>query len=313
MLKQSVLAAASLGLAFLGGGVANACATGDVTVSFSSVTTPSPAWNPLSDGAASTATFNVTVTRTSNGNVDSARLILRDANTGSPLRLGSSGPIYTVGLSSSPNTAVVFPSGTTAANASNYLNFALPSVNSSVKQDLTVTIPFNTAGEDFVGGTTFTEQLTYSIQCYKSNGGTTGSGLTGNAVSPSLTIPKLISVTLAGPPSIDFGSFTQTQQRLNFSLKSTSSVNATISTTNHNVMVRQGAVPPYPTNESIPYNLSFNGVSVPAAGFTNQAYTRAGVGGGLPWPLILDLPSLPSGKLAGLYQDVITLTLTPGN
>jgi hypothetical protein len=312
MLRQALLAMTSLGAALFGGGVANACGTGDVSVSFSSVTTPSPAWNPLPGGAASTATFSVTVTRTSSGNVDSARLVLRDANTGSPLRLGSSGPIYNIGLSSSPATAVVFPSGALATSASNYLSFALPNSNSSVKQDLTVTIPFNTAGEDFVGGAVFTEQLTYSIQCYKSNGQTTGGGLTGNAASPTLTIPKVLSVITAGPQTIDFGTFTQTQQTLNISLRSTSSVNAGISTSNGNVMVRQGAVTPYPANESIPYSMAFNGVSVPAAGLSGQNYSRATVGGAA-WPLILNLPSLPSGKLAGLYQDVITLTLTAGN
>lgn len=309
MLKWGAMVAT--GLALLGG-TAHACATGDVSVSFSSVSTPSPAWNPLPGGAASTAMFSVTVTRISNGNVDSARLILRDANTGSPLRLGSSGPIYTIGSSSSPSTAVVFQAGTTAASTSTYLSFALPNNGSTGTQNLTVTIPFNSAGEDFVGGAVFTEQLTYSVQCYKSNGQTTGNGLTGNAVSPSLTIPKLLSVITAGPQTIDFGTFTMTQQTLNISLKSTSSVNAAIATTHGNIMVRQGAVAPYPTNESIPYNMTFNGISVPTAGLSGQNYSRASVSGA-SWPLILNLPSLPSGKLAGLYQDVITLTLTAGN
>jgi hypothetical protein len=106
--------------------------------------------------------------------------------------------------------------------------------------------------------------------------------------------------------------FTTTQQTLNISLKSTSSVNTSISTSHGNMMVRQGAVTPYPTNEAIPYTMTFNSISMPAAGLSNQNYARAGVGGE-SWPLILNLPSLPTGKLAGLYQDVITLTLSAGN
>jgi len=311
MFRRAAMATVALTAATLGGGAAHACSNGDVTVSFSSVSTPSPAWNPLPGGAASTATFSVTVTRTAQGSVDSARLILRDANSGSPLRLGSSGPVYTIGLASSPSTPVVFQANT-AANTSNGIAFALPNSGSSGTQNLTLTIPFNTAGEDFVGGATFTEQLSYSIQCYKSNGQTTGNGLTSNAVSPSITIPKILSVITAGPQTIDFGTFTTTQQTLNISLKSTSSVNTSISTSHGNMMVRQDAVTPYPTNEAIPYTMTFNSISVPAAGLSNQNYARAGVGGA-SWPLILNLPSLPTGKLAGLYQDVITLTLSAGN
>lgn len=311
MLRRAIIAAGACAVAILGAGTGNACATGDVSVSFSSISTPTPAWNPLPGGAASTASFSVTVTRTSNGNIDNARLILRDANSGSPFRLGASGPIYTIAPTSALNNSIVFQAGATASS-SNGVSFALPNNGSFQTQNLTLAIPFNTAGEDFIGGAVFTEQLTYSIQCFKSNGQTTGNGLTGNAVSPSLTIPKLLSVITAGPQTIDFGTFTTTQQTLNIGLKSTSSVDATISTTNGNMMVRQGAVSPYPTNSVIPYTMTFNNFSVPAAGLTGKNYTRAGVGG-TNWPLILNLPSLPSGKLAGLYQDVITLTLTAGN
>ena len=95
MFRRAAMTTVALTAATLGGGAAHACGNGDVTVSFSSVSAPSPAWNPLPGGAASTATFSVTVTRTAQGSVDSARLILRDANSGSPLRLGSSGPVYT--------------------------------------------------------------------------------------------------------------------------------------------------------------------------------------------------------------------------
>lgn len=311
MLKRTIIATAALAGSAVGATAAHACASGDVSVSFSSISSLSPAWNPLPGGSASTATFSVTVTRTASGNVDNARLVLRDANTGSPLRLGSSGPIYTIAPTSALNNAAVFQAGT-LATTSNGLAFALATLNAPQTQNLTLTIPFNTAGEDFTGGASFTEQLTYSIQCYKTNGGTTGSGLTGNAVSPSVTIPKLLSVTTAGPQTIDFGTFTTTQQTLQIGLRSTSSVDATISTTNGNVMVRQGAVSPYPANETVPYTMTFNNVSVPALGLANRNYTRAGVAGA-NWPLILSLPSLPSGKLAGLYQDVVTLTLTAGN
>lgn len=299
MFKRAAIVPAAV-IAALCSGAADACAT----ISFS---TPSiPAWDPI-NGDQIEATFTATLTRNTSSAKD-ARLIITDGQTGAT-RIAQSGPNYQI--LNSGGTNISYAQGTAAGVgvASSVPTF---SFGSSTTLNLKVIIPAN-SGQDYVGGTIYTETVGYSIQCLNNGGASvsTDNVSTSNLVL-SLTIPKLLSVTLAGPPMIDFGSFTQTQQRLNFSLRSTSSVNAAISTTNHNVMVRQGAVTPVPTNESIPYNLSFNGVSVPAAGLSNQNYTRAGVTGGT-WPLILDLPSLPSGKLAGLYQDVITLTLTPGN
>jgi len=56
----------------------------------------------------------------------------------------------------------------------------------------------------------------------------------------------------------------------------------------------------------------FDGRTVLAGGASLSGLGRTNVSGGSK-SLVLTLPSLPSGKLPGNYQDVITLTLSAGN
>ena len=98
-------------------------------------------------------------------------------------------------------------------------------------------------------------------------------------------------------------------------MKSTSSLNVAVSSTSYTQssvtqLVRSGAVTPYPANSVIPYSMTFNGASItPSAALAN--HQRAGVLGS-DYVLLLTLPGVPSGKLAGSYSDTITLTITPG-
>jgi hypothetical protein len=126
-----------------------------------------------------------------------------------------------------------------------------------------------------------------------------------------VSIKKVVSITTAGPQTINFGNFTTTSQQLQVGVKSTSSIDVNVQTANTNQMVLAGAVSPYPANSSIPYTMTLNGTTVSnGTSLTNQ--TRAGVAG-MSWPLLLNLTGgLPSGKIAGTYSDTITLTLTPG-
>lgn len=75
-------------------------------------------------------------------------------------------------------------------------------------------------------------------------------------------------------------------------------------------MVLAGATPPYNTSNSIPYSMTFNGSTLSSSGTNNVA--RATVAGST-YPFVMSLTGgVPSGKLAGVYADVITLTFTPG-
>ncbi|WP_313806820.1 hypothetical protein [Sphingobium sp.] len=304
------LAAGGLALCWAQG--AMACGAGDVTVSFSPTTVAVASWSPFPNGSQMTAQTTVTVTRTGSSNIRSARLMILDSEATSPLRVGTlngfPGPIYSL------TGGNVFQSPTSSTpTAGNSLPFTYTSNSNSNVQNATttLTIPINTAGDDFTPGT-YSQTTTYFVQCYNNSGSFVGGGSTGAGPTLNVTVPNLLQVITAGPQTINFGSFTTTTQSLAISLKSTGAVNANVSTQNGNQMVLTGAPSPVPTNSTIPYSMTFDGQNVPAAGVSLANLARAGVGGGNK-SLVLTLPALPSGKLAGTYKDIITLTLTPGS
>jgi hypothetical protein len=296
---------AGVALAF---GIAQpAMAANCATVSF---TVPSlPQFNPISGGY-SPQTITANVTRADN-KVNVVRLVLLDADSATTFKLQQSGPIYDITSGSSsilhPSTynigiddgALINLSGNTG---STNLTFSI--------QNLT-----NTSTE-FVGGVQYPEPLSYSVQCYNTAGASGKTDVLGkdervSAFSASVTIAKIVSITTAGPQTIDFGNFTTTSQQLQVGVKSTSSINVDVATSRGNQMVLAGAVSPFPATSTIPYTMTLNGTSVSnGTSLTNQ--TRAGVAG-MNWPLVLNLTGgLPTGKIAGSYSDTITLTLTPG-
>jgi len=305
-MNKWTIAVAAIASAALATGRAEAVNCASVT--FTSPTVPS--WNPINPAAVQ-ASFTATIARKNSSSM-SARLILLDTNNASrPVRVGIAGPQYQIANSSTGDT-VSFPEGTDVTTQTvGTTNLPNGSSGNSVNVPMQVTIPANLAGEDFVGGTTFTETLNYAIQCFKSNG--TNDGIDSSAASSltlSLTIPKLVSIVTASPQSIDFGNFTTATQTLNVGVKSTSSVNVSVQSGDQ--LVLAGAVQPYPVDSVIPYTMTLNGDTI-ANGTSLSNRARAGVAGS-SWPLILTLTGgVPSGKLAGSYSDTITLTLTPGS
>lgn len=283
-----------------------ACDPG-ASVNFSSSNISS--WSPFSNGSAQTTTVTVTVSKGSgNNNAATARVLILDTDTTTPLRVGTlsgfQGPIYTLtgGL---PSQSVNKNTPTTSNSV--VVNFS----GSTGTGSATLTIPVNSAAEDFVAGT-YSQATSYFVECYNNGGNTSGNGVTGIGPTLNVTVPNLLQVITAGPQTINFGSFTTTTQNLAVSLKSTGAINANISTQNSNQMVLSGAQSPFPTNSVIPYNMSFDGQAIPAAGASLTNLSRAGVSGATK-SLLLSLPALPSGKLAGTYSDVITLILAPGS
>jgi hypothetical protein len=284
-----------------------ACSAGDVTVSFSPTSPNVPNWNPLPSGVQQVATISISVARTSSGgNIRSARLILRDSDTGTTLRFGSlgtfQGPIYTLDST--------FPAGT-ALTTSNSIFFNTGNSTNPIVQSATLAVPANTAAADFTSGT-YSQATTYFVQCYNSGNSPVGSGVTGTGPTLNVTVPNLLQTITAGPQTIDFGNFTTTTQNLVISLKSTGPIDAVVSTLNGNMLVLKTAQSPYPANSTISYNMTFDSQTVPSSGITLTNLHRAGVGGGSK-ALVLTLPGQPAGKLAGSYEDVITIVLSPGS
>jgi spore coat protein U-like protein len=253
---------------------------------------------------AKTLTFNASFSSFAPSSMK-VKLIFLDNDAGSPIRLGSSGPKYTITLA---GTDYAFPSGTSVAGQ--------PAINIPgggnpvLSQTFTVTIPANVSPvEDFVGGQQPAEAVKFTLQCLKNNNDEAGLNSVQSGPTITLTIPKLVSIITASPQTINFGNFTTATQTLQVGVKSTSSINVAV--TSRDQMVLAGAVQPYPTNSVIPYTMTLNGDTI-ANGTSLTNRPRASVGGS-NWPLVLNLTGgVPSGKLAGSYSDTITLTLTPG-
>lgn len=290
-------------LAALGLGASPALAACGATITTAPATLN---YDPIKAVAAVTTTFTVTVSKSTGSNDTAFRLIFRDSATGTPLKIGAAGPQYSI--KNSNLLDVAFQSGTTAASQPATLNLlATNGTNSTTTATYTVSLPVNTT-TDFVGGDTFAENLTYSLACIR-NTTTTGTA-TGAMTTLNSTITNVLSVVTASPQTLDFGNFTSASQTLQVGLKSTNSINVSVSTLNSSTMVLAGAMPPYNTSNSIPYTMTFNGTALSSSGTNNVA--RASVAGS-NYPFVMSLTGgVPSGKFSGVYADVITLTFTPG-
>jgi hypothetical protein len=290
-----------------------ALASNCATVTFSPASVSLPSYNPIG-GAAVQATFTATIRRADRATQE-ARMIFTDSDdVAAPVKLGvvsgTSGPTYQVLGPGGVNVA--FPKNTNVtAQTTPFVDISPGPSGDTVSASYTVNIPVNSGNTDLRNGT-YSEFLSYSIQCFTSNG-KTSKGVDGPLSGPSLSlvVPSLVSLTTASPATIDFQNFTSLTQQLNVGLKSTGPVNVAIDSTNKLKMVRSGASSPYPDNSRIDYLLSLRGNNVASLPGTLTNQPRAGVGG-TTWPLVLSLPATPSGKIAGSYSDTITLTLTPG-
>jgi hypothetical protein len=289
---------ATVALAALG--AEPALAANCAVVSFSPGAPATITYDPIKATQSATTTFTATLSGFA-GNDKKYILILTDADTGTPLRIGTTGPIYTITTGA---TTVSFPKNTTALSSG-----VAQTTSTTTSVPVTVALPVNSSGQDFVGGTQYTENLGYSLQCYAANGSSSGAD-TGSAASLTSTIASVLSIVTASPLTLNFGNFTTTTQTLQVSLKSTSTMSVSVSTVNGSQMVLSGAVSPFPTNSTIPYTMTFGGSAITTS--SAQSVSRAGVGG-TNFAFALTLPGgIPSGKLPGTYADVITLTIVPG-
>ncbi len=311
MRKMARLAIALLAMGTVSDALA--CSSSSVvSVSFSSSPVSIGSWNPLDPADTPSTSFTVTVTRaSSNPNTDYALVYFSDPDTGTPIRVGSNGgfvgPQYSI---KSGAADVAFATGTPQPSPLQF-TFANGNSQSAIQRTLNFSLLANSQGSDFSSGT-YSENLGMTVQCFKSNGTSQGSYSTLGGLNLAVTIPNRLTVVTAGPQTIDFGAFTTTTQNLAVSLKSTGSINANISTANHNQMVLAGAQSPYPANSVIGYSMSFDGQNVPSAGANLTNLARAGVSGASK-SLVLTLPGQPTGKLAGTYSDIITVILSPGS
>ena len=299
MTKWTTIGLAPLALV----GAQPAFAANCAKVSFSPATVSLPNWDPINPGAV-VATFSATI-RPDSGGSKSVRIIFLDSNdVSAPIRLGVNGPIYQV-LDNSGNN-ILYPKNASITTASNPT--ASSPAGDMITVPLRVNVPAKTDNVDYASGT-LSETISYAVQCFTSTG--KSNGIDGPFAGPvlTLTIPQLVSITTGSAANIDFRNFTMTTSNVSVGVKSTSRVQVSFVTANVSKMVRAGSPSPSPLNSSIPYTMMLNGQPL-----TNGLQlSRAGTSTGTTWPLVLDLGTLPQGKIAGSYADTITLTLTPVN
>ena len=290
-------------------GIAAQCAS----VGFSPSNVSLPNYDPIA-GSAVQGNFTATITRT-DPSTTAVRMIFMDSDDSAsmPLRLGvvgtTPGPRYDI-LDGS-GAKVAFPLNTDVTTKRS-VKVSLPAGSSGdlVSANYRVDVLANTVGKDFQNGT-YGEPLTYSIQCFQ---GTTSQSTDTQVTAPTLSmvIPNLVTLTTGGPQTLDFQNFTSLAQQLNVGVKSTGPINIDLRTANQRKMILAGAPAPAPLNSYIAYSINLNGRSVTQDPYIVLNAPRTGVAG-KAWPLKLSLPSQPSGKIAGAYNDTITLTVTPGN
>lgn len=314
MRKSIILGRTVLAAGVMVAGASPALAANCATVSFSPASVSLPAWNPITPGPVQ-ANFTATVTR-ANATTTSVRLIFLDSNdTAQPVKLGAasggaSGPFYQ--LLDSAGVNILYPHNTAVTGTSApLLNYPNKGGGNALSTSLRLVVPANSGAADFANGT-YGATVNYAVQCFAS--GNKANGSDGPLAGPaaSLVIPNLVSLTTASAATLDFQSFTSLTQQLNVGLKSTGPVNVDVQSDNKLKMVRAGAPTPIADNSSIKYFLSLRGIDINRTPLTLTNQPRAGVAG-TSWPLVLSLPSQPSGKVAGSYSDVIVLTLTPGS
>jgi len=281
------------------------------TVSFSPTNVTLPDYDPIAGGAVQTS-FTATIRRVS-GATSEARLIFLDNSNVLPVTLGIignvKGPLYQIldpsGINVAFNTTAVVATKTAP-------KISLPNGSSgdAISMNYLVNVLPNSASTDYRNGN-YVDSLKYSVQCFQ---GATSQGTDTQIAGPTLsvTVPNLVSLITASPQTLDFQSFTTLTQQLNVGLKSTGPIDVELTTENHRRMILAGAPSPAPLNSYISYRITLNGRSVSTDPFILTNAARVGVGG-KSWPLLLTLPSQPSGKVAGSYSDTITLTVTPGS
>ena len=166
----------------------------------------------------------------------------------------------------------------------------------------------------------FTEALGYSIQCFHPNQGNSGNqnfdeqNFTTGGPTVNVSVSSSARFTTASAADIDFGNFSQTTAKTVVTIQSTSNYDLTVSNASKSsqgqaALVLNASGSPVGSNALIPYSMKFNNTAIPASGtLLNQP--RVGTTG-QQFDFLLDIGSLPAGKLSGTYRDVITLTLVP--
>lgn len=304
--------AISAGAILVLGGAQPALAAECASVTFSPGAVTLPSYDPIAGGAVQTS-FTATINRSKPATA-SVRLIFNDNSYATPVKLHSdiagAGPLYEILDQGGVNVA--FPRNVGVKAATNPL-IPIPTGASgdSVSVPYLVNLPANSDRRDLRNGA-YGTNITYSVECFDGSNSYFGSDTLGAAPALSVTVPNLVSLTTASPQTLDFENFTTLTQQLNVGLKSTGPINVDLRTDNGRKLVRLGSPNPAPKNSYIAYSIKLNGRSVSSDPYILTNAPRAGVAG-TQWPLQLTLAAPPSGKLAGTYADMITLTLTPGS
>jgi len=294
MMRHSLIPMAALMMAGAGGAHA-ACVT-------FSATAINVKYDPLGAQSNSQIVQPVTLTagRSSVFGLDvTAQFVDEDSN--GTLRIGTSGPTYTITSNGSGPVVV----GLGAGQLSQGNTFFVPGRGSQQVNGIQFLID---PGQDLPAGV-FSESLDMQLRCGDSSAPV---NLQSNVLQITVDVPSTLKAYLAGTSSngtLDFGDFSNLTKQALVNIQSTGPFGLSIASDGGGVMKLSGApaAAAGAANAQVGYTMTFNGAAVSVG--SNTHFGRTGIGG-LGLPLSVTAESI-AGKRAGTYRDTITLTFSP--
>jgi hypothetical protein len=232
-----------------------------------------------------------------------AQFVDQDSGT---LRIGTSGPIYTIEES---QKGVVVNGSAPPPTPANSFTFRFSGSGSATEPVYGIQFVID-PGQDVPAGV-FSESLDMQMRCGESDGNQPVD-LQSGVLHITVDVPSTLIASLAGGSAsgtLDFGDFTGQTKTAMVNVYSTGPYALSIASENNGAMKLAGAPPQSSDtgNAQIGYTLTFNEHSVTPG--TSVHFGRTGVGGtGLPLSVVAEPVA---GKRAGVYRDSITLTFTP--
>lgn len=218
------------------------------------------------------------------------------------LRIGTSGPIYSIEASSPVAVSRV----TAPLDPAHSFTYAFAQSGTGLTETIHGIQFFIDPGQDIPAGV-YSESLDVQYRC-NVTGETPFTDLQSAALRVSVSVPSKLTASLAGVSAsgtLQFDDFSSLTQTAMVNVYSTGPF-AFSAVSDNGAMKLQGA-PAGATNAEISYSLGFDGQAISSGDVIH--HDRTGIGGaGLP----LAVTAEPiKGKRAGVYHDTLTLTFTP--
>jgi hypothetical protein len=225
-----------------------------------------------------------------------------DSDSGNTLRIGTSGPIYSIESASSVAVSRI----TAPLDPAHSFTYPFSQSGTGLTETIRGIQFFIDPGQDIPAGV-YSENLDVQYRC-NVTGETDFTDLQSAALRVSVSVPSKLTASLAGVSAsgtLQFDDFSSLAQTAMVNVYSTGPFSFS-AVSDNGAMKLQGA-PVGAANAQIAYSLGFDGQAISSGDVTHHA--RTGIGGA-SLPLTVTAEPI-QGKRAGIYHDNLTLTFTP--